>query len=169
MPLVQNPPKIEPKPEEQLTNSPMAEKCGWEPNCPFCKNIEEDWGGDHQKQLQQQPQSRYRCPNAVPSGPKLQETPEAQSQKQMKFPTGTQVSQSSVNNGRGNGEAEYQDNLNCFSTLNLIQNQMKGKNTNKNIIMRHSFKILKQLLQSVKYINKHLNKIISKSTSVLCK
>ena len=31
--------KIEPKPEEQPANSPMAEKCGWGPNCPFCKNI----------------------------------------------------------------------------------------------------------------------------------
>ena len=37
-----SPIKIEPKPKEQPTNSPIAKKCGWGPNCPFCKNIEED-------------------------------------------------------------------------------------------------------------------------------
>ena len=56
-----SPIKIEPKPEEQPTNSPIAEKCGWGPNCPFCKNIE-DWDGDHQKQLQQQPQPQVQMP-----------------------------------------------------------------------------------------------------------
>ena len=45
--------KVEPKPEGQPTTSPKAQKCGWGPNCPFCKN-QEDWNGDHQKQLQQQ-------------------------------------------------------------------------------------------------------------------
>ena len=30
-----------------------AEKCGWGLNCPICKNVEEDWDGDHQKQIQQ--------------------------------------------------------------------------------------------------------------------
>ena len=48
-----SPIKIEPKTEEQPTNRPIAEKCGWGPYCPFCKNIEEDWDGDHQRQLQQ--------------------------------------------------------------------------------------------------------------------
>ena len=51
-----SPIKIEPKPKGQQPNSPIVEKCGWGPNCPFCKNIEEDWDGDHQKHLQQQPQ-----------------------------------------------------------------------------------------------------------------
>ena len=30
-------------------------------------------------------------------------------------------------------------NLDCFSKLNLIQNQMKGKNINMNMVMRRSF------------------------------
>ena len=35
--------------------------CGWGLNCPICKNLEEDWDGDHQKQIQQpqQPQMQY--------------------------------------------------------------------------------------------------------------
>ena len=49
--------KIEPQTQEQVTPSvtaaPKAEKCGWGPNCPICKNMEEDWDGDHQKQFQQ--------------------------------------------------------------------------------------------------------------------
>ena len=57
-----SPIKIEPKPEEQPTNSLMAEKSRWEPNCLFCKNIEGDWDGDHQKQLQQQPQPQVQMP-----------------------------------------------------------------------------------------------------------
>ena len=53
----------EPKTEEQPSTSPKAEKCGWGPNCPFCKNQEEeDWDGDCQKQLQHelQPQQRIQ-------------------------------------------------------------------------------------------------------------
>ena len=49
--------KIEPQTQGQATPSataaPKAEKCGWGPNCPICKNREEDWDGDHQKQFQQ--------------------------------------------------------------------------------------------------------------------
>ena len=48
---------IEPQAQEQLNTSaaalPKAEGCGWGPNCPICKNIEEDWDGEHQKQIQQ--------------------------------------------------------------------------------------------------------------------
>ena len=47
--------KKEPKAEEQSSTGSKAEKCGWGPNYPFCKNQEEeDWNGDCQKQLQQQ-------------------------------------------------------------------------------------------------------------------
>ena len=48
--------KVEPKPEGQPTTSPKAEKCGWGPNCSFCKNQEDNGNNDHQRQLQQQPQ-----------------------------------------------------------------------------------------------------------------
>ena len=44
-----SPIKKEPKTDGQ-------EKCGWGPNCPFCKNQEkEDWDGKHQSQLQKVP------------------------------------------------------------------------------------------------------------------
>ena len=68
----QTPPKEEPKTGEQSIISPKAEKCGWGPNCPFCKNQEEDWDGNHQKQSQQKtplqqeiqmPQAR--CPQTL--------------------------------------------------------------------------------------------------------
>ena len=46
---LKSPIKEEPKTGEQ-------EKCGWGPNCPFCKNQEkEDWDGKHQSQLQKVP------------------------------------------------------------------------------------------------------------------
>ena len=39
------------KEEEPKIND--QEKCGWGPDCPFCKNLEkEDWDGEHQAQLQ---------------------------------------------------------------------------------------------------------------------
>ena len=56
--------KEEPKTEEQSFTSPKTEKYGWGPNCPFCKNQgneEEDWDGNHQNQLQAQPNRRFRC------------------------------------------------------------------------------------------------------------
>ena len=64
--------KEEPKTGEQSILSPRAEKCGWGPNCPFCKNQEEDWDGNHQKQLQQKtppqqknPDAQARCPQTL--------------------------------------------------------------------------------------------------------
>ena len=67
--ITSNPPlKIESQPQEQAipsaTTAPKAEKCGWGLDCPICKNIEEDWDGDHQKQFQQkvlstQPQNTH--------------------------------------------------------------------------------------------------------------
>ena len=41
---------IHPKPSSTATK---LERCRWGPNCPICKNAEEDWDGEHQKQLQQ--------------------------------------------------------------------------------------------------------------------
>ena len=56
----QRPPiKEEPKIGEQSAISPKVEKCGLGPNCPFCKNQdEEDWDGKHQNQLQQKTESQ---------------------------------------------------------------------------------------------------------------
>ena len=59
--------KEEPKIGEQSIISPKAEKCGWVPNCPFCKNQDkEDWDGKHQSQLQQKtsPQPKMQRPQA---------------------------------------------------------------------------------------------------------
>ena len=60
--------KEEPKIEEQSFTSPRTDKCGWGPNCPFCKNQKkgEDWDDNHQKQLQQQtlPQQEIQMPQA---------------------------------------------------------------------------------------------------------
>ena len=59
--------KEEPKTEEQPSTGPKAEKCGWGPNCPFCRNQEEeDWDGDCQKQFQQhlQPQQKVQMTQA---------------------------------------------------------------------------------------------------------
>ena len=63
-----SPIKEEPKTGEQSI-SPNAEKCGWGPNCPFCKNQEkEDWDGKHQSQFQKVPplpevqRPQARCP-----------------------------------------------------------------------------------------------------------
>ena len=60
--------KEEPKIEEQSSTSQRTDKCGWGPNCPFCKNQEkeEDWDGNCQKQLQHQtlPQQEIQMPQA---------------------------------------------------------------------------------------------------------
>ena len=57
---------IEPQAQEQPTTSsivaPKAKKCGWGPNCPICKNVEEDWDGDQQKQVQQPQQPQMQHP-----------------------------------------------------------------------------------------------------------
>ena len=53
-----NPPvKIEPQSQEAVDPhaiiTPKVEKCGWGPNCPICKNIEneeEDWNSDKTQQ-----------------------------------------------------------------------------------------------------------------------
>ena len=61
--------KEESKTEEQSFTGPKTDKCGWEPNCPFCKNQEkeeEDLDGNHQKQMQQKtlPQQEIQMPQA---------------------------------------------------------------------------------------------------------
>ena len=48
--------KAEPKNPDQskpCSTVPKLEQCGWGPNCAICKNAEEDWDGEHQKQLHQ--------------------------------------------------------------------------------------------------------------------
>ena len=57
----------EPKIGEQSVINSKTEKCGWGPDCPFCKNQDkEDWDGKHQDQLQQKksPQPKVQRPQA---------------------------------------------------------------------------------------------------------
>ena len=73
--------KEEPEREERSFTSPRTDKCGWGPNCPFCKNQEkkEDWDSNCQKQLQQQTplqQEIQKPPSKMTPGSKLPETPE---------------------------------------------------------------------------------------------
>ena len=47
---------VEPKdPNQSKPSSTVTklERCRWGPNCPICKNTEEDRDREHQKQLQQ--------------------------------------------------------------------------------------------------------------------
>ena len=134
--------KIEHKPEEQPTNSPIAEKCKWRPNCPFCKNTEEDRDGNHQKQLQQQPQPQVQMPQMQHPQALNYQKPQKSSSKTVDV-SNQYASQSKLHK-QWEEEIERLNtkyNLDCFWTLNMIQNQMKGKNTNTNIIMRHSFRV----------------------------
>ena len=63
--------KVEPQdPDQSNPNStiPKPEQCKWGPNCPIFKNTEEDWDGEHQKQLQQadkntQTNAQQKCPS----------------------------------------------------------------------------------------------------------
>ena len=65
--------KEESKIREQSIINPKTEKCGWGPDCPFCKNQDkEDWDGKHQSQQQQkippQPEvqrPQVRCPQTL--------------------------------------------------------------------------------------------------------
>ena len=87
-PTTSKPPtRIEPQNQEQVvpsaTVAPKAEKCGWGPNCPICKNVEEDWDGDHKKQFQQ------NGPSALPQQPQmqgLQHPPDPKLPEATKFP-----------------------------------------------------------------------------------
>ena len=59
--------KEEPKIGKPSVISPKTEKCRWGPDCPFCKNQDqEDWDGKHQDQKtspqQQVQRPQARCP-----------------------------------------------------------------------------------------------------------
>ena len=128
----QKPPiKEEPKTGEQLNISPTAEKCGWRPNFPFCKNQEEDWDGNHQNQLQQKtpPQleiqrPQARCPQTLNNQrPQNAQKPKQETQidqylSQTKFHNQWEVEMEILN-------AKY--NLDCFSESELDFKSDKGE------------------------------------------
>ena len=58
IPIKPNLPTIKTEPQDPNQPKPSStttklERCGWGPNCPICKNAEEDLDGEHQKQCQQ--------------------------------------------------------------------------------------------------------------------
>ena len=57
--------KVEPQGPEQSNPSPIVpEWCRWGPNCPICKNAEEDWDSKHQRQFPQtDAQQKYSSQN----------------------------------------------------------------------------------------------------------
>ena len=91
-----NPPTIKTEPQglNQLRPSPTAtkqdptatkqERCRWGLNCPICKNVEEDWDGEHQRQLQQ-PDAKQKYP---PQGQDTKQTQDPQHNKNYKLPHG---------------------------------------------------------------------------------
>ena len=109
--------KVEPKTEGQPSTSPKAEKCGWGPNFPFCKNQEEDWNGDHQKQLQMQPQPQQKiqmtqaqCPQTLSYQKFDQRTSDGKYPSQLKLHKQWEEEMERLN-------AKY--NLGCFSESEL--------------------------------------------------
>ena len=111
--------KEEPKTGEQ-------EKCGWGPNCPFCKN-KEDWDGKHQSQLQKVP------PLPVVQRPQVRHPQNLNYQK----PQSTEKSTQEIQPGKypiqakKQWEAEMERlnskyNLDCFSDSKLDSESDKG-------------------------------------------
>ena len=124
--------KEEPKTEEQPSTGPKAEKCGWGPNCPFCKNQEEeDWDGDHQKQLQQQlqPQQKVQMTQAKHPQTLSYQKPQSFQKFDQKTSDGQYPSQSKI---RKQWEAEMERlnakyNLACFSDSELDSESDEGE------------------------------------------
>ena len=101
------------KEEESKVNEQSAEKCGWGPDCPFCKNQEKE-----ENKIQQQ---------KMPLQPKVQK-PQARRPKALnlteRYPSQTKAKQQ--------WEAEMERlnskyNLNCFSDSELDSESDKGE------------------------------------------
>ena len=124
--------KNETSPKSPIQEEPKTgeqEKCGWGPNCPFCKNQEkEDWDGKHQSQLQKVPplpevqRPQARCPQYL-NYQKPQSTQKSTQETQLgKHPT--QV--------KRQWEAEMERlnskyNLACFSHSELDSESDEGE------------------------------------------
>ena len=52
------------KEEEPKVNEQSAEKCGWEPDCPFCKNQEKEKEENKTQQQKTPPQPKVQKPQA---------------------------------------------------------------------------------------------------------
>ena len=125
--------KEEPKIGGQSIISSKAEKCGWGPNCPFCKNQdkEENCDDNHQTQLQQktppQPEiqrPQARCPQTL-NYQKSQNSQKPNQETQIdRYLSQTKISkQWEVEMERLN--AKY--NLDCFSDSELDSELDEGE------------------------------------------
>ena len=114
--------KEEPKTGEQ-------EKCGWEPDCPFCKDQEkEDWDGKHQSQFQKVP------PLPEAQRPQAKQPQNMNYQKHQNTQKSTQEAQPSKypSQTKKQWEAEMERlnskyNLDCFSDSELDSESDEGE------------------------------------------
>ena len=125
----QTPIKEEPKTDEQSFTSPKSDKCGWGPNCPFCRNQgkEEDWDNNHHRQLQQKapPQQEIQIPQAsCPQTLNYQRPQNSQKHSQDQYPSQSKIcKQWEAEMERLN--AKY--NLDCFSDSELNLESDEGE------------------------------------------
>ena len=124
--------KEEPKIGGQSIISLKAHRCGWGPNCPFCKNQDkEDWDGNHHSQVQhktppqpevQRPQAR--CPQTL-NYQKSQSSQKSNQETQIdKYPSQTKIcKQWEVEMERLN--TKY--NLDCFSDSKIDSESDEGE------------------------------------------
>ena len=121
--------KEESKTEEQSFTSPKTDKYVLGPNCPFCKNQEkeEDWDGNHQKQLQQKtpPQQEIQMPQArCPQALNYQRPQNSQKPNQDWYLTQSKIcKQWEVEMEKSN--AKY--NLYCFSNSEFNSESDEGE------------------------------------------
>ena len=117
-----SPLKEESRIDEQSVISTKAEKCGWGPDCHFCKNQDkEDWNGKHQNQLQQitSPQSKVLRPQATcPLNLQKSEAPSDKYQSQTKAHQQWEAEMERLN-------TKYK--LDCFSDTELDSESDKGE------------------------------------------
>ena len=105
------------------------EKCGWGPNCPFCKNQEkEDWDGKHQSQLQKVP------PLPEVQRPQVRHPQNLNYQKHQSTQKSTQETQLGKypSQAKRQWEAEMERlnskcNLDCFSDSELDSESDEGE------------------------------------------
>ena len=84
----------------------IKEKSGWGPNCPICKNIEEDWDGE----LQGQQQQNAQCPKQNIPCTQLQGTQQPL-QKNFQCPRPKISSSHRTSSAPGHNPLTYQINM----------------------------------------------------------
>ena len=108
---VAKPPLLEESKMGEQTSSQKEEKCGWGPNCPFCKAQKKDGEDQQQKPL---PKPLVKRPDTLSIAKTRQQWEEEMEMLNTKY------------------------NLDCFSNSELLTlSQMKMNGINMNMVMRH--------------------------------